>query len=467
MKSLEHLGCPGPSIDVLGPVSVASLPDEPEYQDVSDYRFITWDARASTTEARDLCEHLARLLGAVAADDPKKPGAKPKRSPSEVLEALVGDLMLHGASGLWSAQGMTPSVFSDLPVGAVVVRRVVRVLEYRGYVKVVPGYRPEGAGTGLTTKLRGTKALFILADLMGIPWRQARAHFTRREDRVRKTRPPLAIRPLDASKRPKGAKTLPIPKTPEARTLAAEVEAFNAFVAGFQIQSGRPDNPTIHEPVFQRVFRERLGLHGRLYDCGASYQHLRGWKHQDQLDSRATMTINGEPVAELDIHASWLTLVHGLAGVPLPDKPDLFDFPGLKRDAVKLWHNAFINNGAKNLGNWPSDTPKDIRNQSRKEIRSSLLGAYPFLGSVRTLLGVPEDQPKLCGEVLTAMEARAILGAVFELMDRGILALPVHDSLVVQARNIEAARETMTRHYRETAGVAPIIRVRVAPGGLS
>jgi hypothetical protein len=179
------------------------------------------------------------------------------------------------------------------------------------------------------------------------------------------------------------------------------------------------------------------------------------------------MTIDGEPVAELDVHASWLTLAHGLAGVPLPDKQDLFDFPGLMRDAVKLWHNAFINNGAKNLGNWPSGTPQDIRSQSRKEIRSALLGAYPFLGDVRALLSVPEDQPKLCGEVLTAMEARAVLGATFELMEHGILALPVHDSLVVQARNIDIVRETMARHYRETAKIVPIIRVRVAPGALS
>ncbi len=55
---------------------------------------------------------------------------------------------------------------------------------------------------------------------------------------------------------------------------------------------------------------------------------------------RAKMTINGEPVAEIDISGSYLTIFLSLHGLQVDLLGDPYELPGLgseHRDAVKQW----------------------------------------------------------------------------------------------------------------------------------
>ena len=109
-----------------------------------------------------------------------------------------------------------------------------------------------------------------------------------------------------------------------------------------------------------------------------------------------SLIIDGEPVVELDIHASGLTVAHGIAGVPLPpERLDLYGFPGISRDAAKAWLTAYLGKGSA-LGNWPQGTDPRTKAQSLKAVQSAFLGAYPFLRDLPRLLGVPGSPKRSC-----------------------------------------------------------------------
>ena len=56
-------------------------------------------------------------------------------------------------------------------------------------------------------------------------------------------------------------------------------------------------------------------------------------------DARLRMTINGKPVCEIDVRASYLTILHARHNVPfeVSEEHDPYDIPGLSRFAVKSW----------------------------------------------------------------------------------------------------------------------------------
>ena len=89
---------------------------------------------------------------------------------------------------------------------------------------------------------------------------------------------------------------------------------------------------------------------GRLYSqhFSESYQVLSS-------DKRAKMTINGEPVSEIDIRASYLTIFLSLHGIQLDSTKDPYDLPGLglsARPIVKAWMVATFGN-QKPIRRWP------------------------------------------------------------------------------------------------------------------
>ena len=89
------------------------------------------------------------------------------------------------------------------------------------------------------------------------------------------------------------------------------------------------------------MFTASWQLHGRWYAVGSegNYQRL------SEIE-RLGLTINGEPVVEVDVHASHLSIMHGLLGRPLPDIDDLYDFSDVPRWVVKAWITAALGKGS-------------------------------------------------------------------------------------------------------------------------
>jgi hypothetical protein len=186
-----------------------------------------------------------------------------------------------------------------------------------------------------------------------------------------------------------------------------------------------------------------------------SYQRL-------SQDHRLRMTIDGEPVCEIDIRASYLTIYHAHFGVPLDAERDPYELPGLPADTrgvIKLWFVAtFGNNG--HLDRWPREIARKYREEHGrpigkrypvKRIRENALKLYPLLEKWgREDFGWPD---------LMFTESQAMIGAISELMSLSIPSLSVHDSLIVPVAKQEIAEQTLSKHYLKATGTVPGLKV--------
>ena len=145
--------------------------------------------------------------------------------------------------------------------------------------------------------------------------------------------------------------------TPEAERLEADVSELDEILARFNISGGEPNGYT-------RVFNNlswRTG--GRLYSGGQdSYQRL-------PEAQRLKMTINGEPVVEIDIKASHLTIYHAMAREPLKGASDPYARAGIRSvDRQAVDPVSFGN--SKPATRWPGKMVKDFRKDTGKDLAS-------------------------------------------------------------------------------------------------
>src|SRR6516162_8831138 len=108
---------------------------------------------------------------------------------------------------------------------------------------------------------------------------------------------------------------------------------------------------------------------GRLYSYGEfNYQQL-------DRSQRLRMTINGEPVCEIDIRASYLTIFHALYDEPFDPTNDPYKVAGLgpeARDVVKMWITASFGNNAP-ITKWPTELVAKYREVPSLAVHDSLI----------------------------------------------------------------------------------------------
>ena len=167
-------------------------------------------------------------------------------------------------------------------------------------------------------------------------------------------------------------------------------------------------------------------------------------------EKRAQMTINGEPVTEIDIEACFLTILFGLLRVPLPNS-DMYAIGGIKRPIVKSWMTISLTNG-KLLNRWPPSALSKLREKypsakmpTANQVREAVLEHYPWLKSLSDK-GIAWPQ-------LQYIESTIMLSTVKELMSRKIPAYPVHDSLIVPASKAAEAVVVLNHHFHSKVGI--------------
>ena len=87
------------------------------------------------------------------------------------------------------------------------------------------------------------------------------------------------------------------------------------------------------------------------------------------------MTINGEPVCEIDIRASYLTIFHALYDEPFDPTNDPYKVAGLgpeARDVVKMWITASFGNNAP-ITKWPTELVAKYREVPSLAVHDSLI----------------------------------------------------------------------------------------------
>jgi hypothetical protein len=154
-------------------------------------------------------------------------------------------------------------------------------------------------------------------------------------------------------------------------------------------------------------------------------------------ENRRTLLLNGEPVAEPDYPALHCHLIYDLAGKPMLDKP--FEIDGFERSEVKRAFYTMVN-----APSWDSARRAIWKNCPRwKELIPAI---------ERKHSAVKEALCSGIGARLMFTDATIMCRNLADLNREGIVALPIHDSVIVQAKYEGRALEIMERNLALKSG---------------
>ena len=375
------------------------------------------------------------------------------------MGAVVADLLfaLTTSAEGWTYRSLRPEAFTGSGVGYRSIIKILTALKDMQFCEMKPGYRSGGrfeenedwiAFQSNATRFRATAELIGLAANLGVTIENVREHFSQ-------GLPTHPIIRKAASKRRYGRKIpgrrMSYEKTEQTRKLEERVRKLDEFISHHKIDGG------LHLG-FNRIFNEGdvpdfdWNRGGRLYSVGdSSYQLL-------DKESRLRMTIDDEAVAELDIRASYLTILHGLYGRSGELPADPYEISDLPREVVKKWLVATLGRDC-HIKRWPTDligdyeeeTGEDLRKYPVRIVRERVLEQLPLLRQWGEL--------EVGWGTLMYIESEAIIRTMEELMEQGVVSLPIHDSLIVSVPETFRAYKLLEKNYRGLCGADPQITV--------
>lgn len=205
------------------------------------------------------------------------------------------------------------------------------------------------------------------------------------------------------------------------------------------------DYPSSHDKIvdtskrfLRRVFNEgTFDRGGRLF--GGFWLDLKKEERKQEL------TINDESIVTLDFSQACPKIAYGIANVPSPEF-DAYTLPSWKysRDSTKKIFNSMMM-ADHPLSRFPKGTKVEFSDNTRFiEIRDQILALHhPIAHLFGTGLGMR----------LMFIESQILIACLLECMNQGIVALPVHDALIVVESSKEQVREIMLNNFKSIAGV--------------
>ncbi|MBX7461512.1 hypothetical protein [Qipengyuania huizhouensis] len=351
---------------------------------------------------------------------------------------------------------MMASSFTGERIGYRVFKRLVEGSVFAKLVSVLTG---TGGGNeiGMATRFKAKASLISLARECGVELEKLNTHF-RPIPRPERIAYPLLLR---ASSRQLGWKkeqgrNIPIDYgRPEAAGLAEQVNDLNSFFADIQIE------PAGHHFAFHRIFNEgdfrgfAWNKGGRLYSMGDSYQ-------QRKQEERSFMKLDGEPVVEIDIRASHLTILHAKLGQEFdPSSIDPYFHPVIPREVLKGWVAMTLGHDRFHRA-WTKDKKADYHNKTGgdlgrdfpiKKVRKEALQLHPVLSEWPTC--------DIRWGDLQFIESCAVIDTVHLLaLENSVPALPVHDSIIVPASKQELACSVLKANFKKHVGVEPALATK-------
>jgi hypothetical protein len=379
------------------------------------------------------------------------------RKVTDVISCIYANLIrLHAADETaFLGLSLGAAHFGDYerpPASRDVFSRAVKFLQNQGLIVVKRGFSDRQA---YCTKIRASERLIcMLAEGLRSPTTANLVH------KIASAHADSVIWLRDGDRR------IQIETSPEIQAMEAKLTQYNEFASRFCVDLAVPDSHItgylIKKPDFwmsndldkarreeglqfvdltarnlRRIFtRGSIERGGRFY--GAWYQNIRS-------ALRSRITINGNATRELDYSGMQIAMLYAQSGVPLVGDP--YALPG-------------------------------IRSEYRKVIKSLTLIMINALRGQRTkpLSGLPCPQPELVeriadrhraisdyfhsdvGVKLQRIDSDIAEDVIISLMNQNILALPVHDSFVVEHQYVSALRREMERAYREKIGGSILIK---------
>jgi hypothetical protein len=198
---------------------------------------------------------------------------------------------------------------------------------------------------------------------------------------------------------------------------------------------------------------------GRLYSQGDDNFQLM--KEEDRL----RMTIDGEPVCEIDIRASYLTIYHAWFDQHLDwaRNSNPYDLPGVPQDIAKTWFVATFGYD-KHLQRWPKEATRDYKKRKGRKlgkdlplkvVRQKALEKFPVLKNWGKRKGTWAE--------LMYQESAAVVSTMLRLKrEYQVPSLSVHDSLIVPISKRKMAEELLSEEYFRLTKTKPHLETSMA-----
>lgn len=256
-----------------------------------------------------------------------------------------------------------------------------------------------------------------------------------------------------ATSRPPG-KPMPFERDGITNAIEGHVRELNEFFAQHKLRGGSHHGYVriFHNGDDPRFF---WNMGGRLYS-----QHFSESYQVMSAEKRLRMTINAEPVAEVDIRASYLTIFLALRGIQLPEG-DPYELPGLgleHRSAVKAWMVATFGN-SKPIIRWPPrmlQKSPELKKHRVSTITKAAMMKYPSLET----WGQPLNHGTYGWAGLMWFESNVMISTMLELKRRHqVPSLSVHDSLIVPLGAAETTQAVLESSFKSQLGVTPLLKI--------
>lgn len=261
----------------------------------------------------------------------------------------------------------------------------------------------------------------------------------------------------------------------DTRKWAAVLDDYNAFVAQQNLALVLPNDELVslrermnqwQDKGLPRLIRPEL-IQTNLYRQfnNGSFDHggrlYGGWWINCPKDLREHITIDGKRTIELDYSGCAIRMLYHQRGLECPDDPYQLPlisdyeasqgFPrGHYRDALKKLTQALIN-GSKRENDMMCDLPKGVSFSPRftrdqvmqmiEEKHAAIAGAFGSGAGIK----------------LQRIDSDIALEIISNLKDKGVLALPIHDSFIVKTEKLKDLKHQMMHVYQQCFGLKPVI----------
>ena len=419
------------------------------------FRSLSFEYTPSSPLSQSL---LKTLFDTLALERSQTRRVKPKDLiiRKDALDQIVSSLLvtLNMTKGQYCSRTIQRSSFTKEDFGRDTFDAVIQRLEDKGYVTFQRGTREPYSGYLSRVFLKRKLVSFFKAS--GIDNSNIQEHFSK--TRRQSLKPIHMIEAKTSSRWSDGLKISgedvvfsKLVKQPGSASQIKIMQDINSFLFSFDLRGPEDTSFVGLKRLFNNYTKEDYSFDqgGRLYSSSHinSYQSLSG-------TDRAKLTIDGEPVVEMDMHACALSITHALFGIPLPNQSDFYNIGGLDRSIVKSWINLSLTNG-KPLMKWPENVIEDFDKAGIKYKKAShytpiMLKAYPFINDL--------EQHNVTWAKLQFEESEVIISSMKELIRRGIPSYPVHDSLIVPSGAQRVAEGVLEGCFSKRLGGSVVLK---------
>lgn len=411
------------------------------------------NGKCSSDSSIALIESLALELYE-QADIQKRPTKKAYKATAAIVRDLLKGQSYTPAKPC--GRYMSPNSFEHCHVGYKSFTGIMTKMQQAGFVTVERGVWRQQAedGIGKVTTMQMTPKLLELALGYGITPKNRSMHFGKLP------RPKAIFNPVRVTRKrlwingKKKRKTYIRWDARDIRLLreSIRVNRLNHFWAD---QIITPDNHYAFYRTFSNGDVEGFDFNrgGRLISQGGGYQ-------SQSPEHRRKKLINGYPVCELDVVSCHTRIYHGLMGQPLGADFDPYADTGFPRDVAKAYVAMLM--GRKTTGgDWAEQTKAallkkkkvDLNLYAVDDVREAVFGALPLLREWGNSPYRWDD--------LQYVESCIILETIEELAyTHEVPALPVHDSIIVPVKDLELAKEILTKSFLRHTGAVPMLSLK-------